>query len=333
MTSTTKLLNDRLMAALLDVKVADGALSARIGDTEFDEDDSVLLRSELSRRLYNALHAARPELDGLPPISFRDQAVETAFAEATPHRHTHTAVVALGRDSDDGEHSAVVLEGMRVWLPKAALTDAEATDGEAVLVQVPASRPAFSPGFFYIHGPMRWHSTSPILRVYIHIERLAAAPEVWNRVLTALNDSGMPYRAKVSSSPLLYPRRDALVIYLGPDAWAAAEVVRNAATACGDLIGAGTSPYAHQIASGVAVAFEPTDLRPGRQGLSFGQHRSGTVAEALVAHALGKASSREDALQEAFMSSGIDPLSPARNLDSPNVASLGLVASPQGRLA
>jgi hypothetical protein len=169
--------------------------------------------------------------------------------------------------------------------------------------------------------------------VYVHIERLEAAPEVWNRVLTAINDSGMPYRAKVSSHPLLYPRQDALVVYLGPDAWSAAEVVRNAAKACRGLIGAGTSPYAHQIASGVAVAFEPTDGRPGRIGASFGQHRSRVVAEALVAHALGKASSRMDSLQKALINAGIDPLAPARNLDSPDVASLGLVASPERSLA
>ncbi|MEU4474595.1 T3SS effector HopA1 family protein [Micromonospora sp. NPDC023888] len=334
MIDVTGVLSDRLVTALRDVEVADGALSARIGAAQFSETDSVKLRGELSRRLYEVLHAARPELDGPPPSSFRDPAVEAVLGRATPHRHTRAAVLSLGRDSDDGERAAVVWEGMRVWLPKAALADGEATGGDTVLVRVPATRPAISPGFLYVHGPNRSAAaTGPVLRLYIHLERLGAAPEVWRRVLTALNDSGVPYQAKVSSSPLLYPRKDALVVYLGPGAWEAAEVVRDVADECGHLIGVGTSPYAHQIAPGVAVAFEPADTRPGRDGLSFGQHRCAAVAEALVAHALGRAVSRAEALHASFVSAGIDPSAPARNLDSPDVASLGLVARPQGRWA
>jgi hypothetical protein len=40
-----------------------------------------------------------------------------------------------------------------------------------------------------------------------------------------------------------------------------------------------------------------------------------------------------DSLQKALINAGIDPLAPARNLDSPDVASLGLVASPERSLA
>jgi hypothetical protein len=56
--------------------------------------------------------------------------------------------------------------------------------------------------------------------------------------------------------------------------------------------------------------------------MSFGQHRTHVLAEALVRHAAlpsGVPQSREECLTAAFINAGIDPAEPARNLSSPLV--------------
>jgi hypothetical protein len=148
------------------------------------------------------------------------------------------------------------------------------------------------------------------------------------------------YRAKVTSGMRLFPRRDGLVVYLGPDAWYAVDQVVAAVEGMPGL-GTETSPFVRRLAPGVGAAWEPDDPRPGKRGLSFGEHRCQAVAEALVGIAVrGEGSreaaadgsreaaadgSREAAIAEAFFNAGVDPLMPARNLGSPVVPGIAPV--------
>jgi hypothetical protein len=133
----------------------------------------------------------------------------------------------------------------------------------------------------------------------------------------------------VLSRPWSYPRRDALVVYLeDEDAPLATGLAEEVTGLPG--VGTDTSVFAHEVAPGVALAWEPADNRPGRPGKSFGQHRAAAVAEGLLryAHATdatdgllrpaadpaGADAARE--VHRSLRAAAVDPAAPARNLDS-----------------
>ena len=62
--------------------------------------------------------------------------------------------------------------------------------------------------------------------------------------------------------------------------------------------------FVRRLAPGVGTAWEPSDTHPGRQGLSFGQHRATVLAAALVDAA---GDDPVDHIVTAFRDAGIDP--------------------------
>lgn len=224
-----------------------------------------------------------------------------------------------------GEGVVVEHHGVRLCVPRSAVTGPDLAPGASVLVDVPAVRPWLSPGFLLVHGSpgAARHGGAGLVRVYVHLTRPEAAAPVWREVLGALEALGVPYQAKVLSHRRHYPRRDALVVYLGDAHADAADTVADAVERCrGGAagaedagIGVETSVFAARLAPGVAVAREPADPRPGRRGMSFGQHRAAAVAEGLLAHARApEAGSREATVRVALLRAGIRPSAPERNL-------------------
>ncbi|MEU8658531.1 T3SS effector HopA1 family protein [Actinoplanes philippinensis] len=312
MTVTTWRIPSALNVALDAVTVAPDRASATVGDRTVESESPRELRRLLAEAIYDVLHAGqRVEKDKLP-FRLRDDELESRFAAAMPHRGTTVRARYHGarRTANNGREMVLVeRDGVRVWVPGAAVPDTD--PGPFVDLTVPAMRPALSPGFFLVDGSTPQPARSEMLRVYVHLTAWEPAAEVFGRVLGALEDGGVPYRAKILSSRLLYPRRDALVVYLDRPWWAAphrvAEVVRDRPG-----LGAATSVFTEPLGPGVAVAWEPDDARPAMKGLSFGQHRATALATALLADG----GSLEDALSEAFAEAGIDPVRPARNTSS-----------------
>lgn len=271
-----------LVEALAGVRVARDGLSASLDGTEFEAPP--VLRS----RLYRTLHAGNANDEP----GERDPAFEDVLSAATPHRTTPVTMT-------DPVGGVVVIEGLRVRVPSRMAT-------------ISAARPNLSPGHFLVDGPHGRVDGGPILRVYLHLDGPSHAPDRWHDVLETLNDAGFSYRAKIVSTPGGYPRRDAMVVYLGPGNWHAAGLVREVA-AGKPGVGGEHSLFAHPTAPGIAVAWNPDD-----PGLSFGEHRARATAEAVL---------RGDfpaSLAECFTAAGIDPANPARNLDSPPLPELGL---------
>lgn len=291
-------------------------------------------RTALQTVLYEDWHAgmAPPSEGARPRRAVRGGGdLERALIEAVPHRRTRvTATVtdiapgpaAPGTDPA-GEGVVVEHHGVRLCVPRSAVTGPGLAPGASVLVDVPAVRPWLSPGFLLVQGSpgAARHGGAGLVRVYVHLTRPEAAAPVWREVLCALEALGVPYQAKVLSHRRHYPRRDALVVYLGDAHAGAADTVAHAVERCRDGaagaagIGAETSVFAARLAPGVAVAREPADPRPGRRGMSFGQHRAAAVAEGLLAHARApEAGSREATVRVALLRAGIRPSAPERNL-------------------
>ncbi|MFI1254189.1 T3SS effector HopA1 family protein [Streptomyces netropsis] len=295
------------------VQVAPDRSSATLGERNIEADTPRELRRLLSDALYNELHAGLSMEGKTLPFRLRDAEFEEELAKGVPHRQT--TVRGLVREVAEDTH-VVELGGVRVRVPAERIhADDAVSPGSVVSVVNTPLRPGLSPGFFLVEGT-RPHRSVDLLRVYIHITEWTAARKVWQAALDHLESHKLTYRAKVISSKLLYPRRDALVVYLDQRDSHAAE---GLAEAVGDLPGIGTetSVFTRRLRPGVAVAWEPRDPAPGMGSLSFGQHRASVLAKALVETADAPGSIAE-ALHDALVEANVDPTDPSRNLDSPD---------------
>ncbi|MFF6811119.1 T3SS effector HopA1 family protein [Streptomyces sp. NPDC012403] len=307
---------------LAAVSLSPDGTGVRLGDREVTADRPRRLCQRLGTALYEVFHAGHAFGDK-PGILHRDPALEAPLARSVPHATTPVAARLLdgpaGEDPAPGGPVAVV-GGVRVRLPEAALPELSggaSGAGESVL-RIPSARPRLSPGFFLVDGSRGSCGPGPLVRLYIHLTDPGAAVRVWSAVLGVLEELEVPYRSKVTSSRKLLPRRDGLVVYLGAAAWHAVPAVVRTASAAD--VGTETSVFARALAPGVSLAWEPDDDRPGREGGSFGQHRSLAIAEGIVdAMADGDLSRAHSHVLTRLTESGIDPSALHRNIDSPEL--------------
>ncbi|MFC9127687.1 T3SS effector HopA1 family protein [Streptomyces sp. NPDC057099] len=316
-----------LLDALLGIRISADLRTASAGGHTTEPGEPDELRPRLAALLYDVVHSGRPHGEKTR-LSLRDPALEQELRAAVPHRTVRRPATLLPprRTTPDLAPGVLVdLNGVRVMVPPEAVSGPEAP---ATTVAVASARPALSPGFFYVCGSNEPTSDDQLLRVYVHLTDPRLAAPVWAAVLEVLEDTGATYHAKALSSPSLYPRRDALVVYLGRRSWAACHTV---AATVRDLpgIAPGTSAFTHRLAPGAAIAWEPDDTRPGMATMSFGQHRANALAEAAVraAHegfdpaAPQSRTALATVLAEVCHTAGIDASAPFRSLGSPAVPS------------
>lgn len=279
-------------------------------------DNTLDLRDMVAATIYGAFHSdVSPSTDDITRTR-REAQTEARLRAVMPHTHTlRTDVPVLGNMSEN-RYVLVRLDGVRVAVPRFAVL---AVTGEGAGVRarlrIPAARPALSPGFFLVDGSKgRPKTPRGMLRIYVHLTEIESAVRVWQRVLTFLEERGLQYRAKVASNVAGYPRRDALVVYTDPQHHAVAmELAEQLAEV--DGIGTRTSIFAHQIASGIAIAFDPIDDREGKRRLSFGYHRATVLTEGIfVFHRDSSAGSLRETVADALREANIDPYEPYCNL-------------------
>ncbi|MGQ4515049.1 T3SS effector HopA1 family protein [Streptomyces sp. DW26H14] len=271
--------------------------------------------TELGALLYKTAHARLDRHDDLAPRTFSDPEFDRLFHDAAGERTTLREVTV---EREEGEHTVVVLDGVRVAVPRESVS----REGDTTCVRMSWARPALSPGFFFLTScatPMP-RRTGGTLRLYAHVADPGLAPALLARTAGFLEQRGLPWQAKASSNRHLYPRTDAVVVYLPRVSWNAARDLAQSLESGGDLA-KGTSAFTQPLTGSVGAAFEPVDKRPGREGLSFGQHRTGVLAEALVTHATATdGQTLVGRVVAMFNDASIDPLNPARNLSSPITA-------------
>lgn len=311
------LLSAPLCTSLDAIRIQPGpSWRAIVGDRVLEEGSGPALRAPLVAALYEVLHSGHRQ-GSARSRSLRIPAFEKQLVAATPHE-TAAVRANLVQAPEDAGDAIVEIAGVRVRVPSTAVhVDRPWCAGDAVTVDIPAARPALSPGFFLADGSHGPAQAAPFLRVYVHVASPESAPQLWHKALVLLEEAGVPYRAKILSSPDAYPRTDALVIYLGADTWPR---VKDVPPQLAELGGTspGTSVFTQELAAGVALAWEPDDGRPGRTRLSFGEHRATAVADALIRHASGESGlSRDQAIHDALTEANADPLAPERNINSP----------------
>ncbi|MER8099212.1 T3SS effector HopA1 family protein [Kitasatospora sp. NPDC094016] len=340
--------SEQLAAALTGIDLTEYPQAVTVDGHRISADSPRGLRIALGTALYEQWHAGldRSRLDRsgtATRLPRRDVEFERQLISATPHADTLApahlrAAVPTGTGTEAGAAAGagaecgtgtggaateftVELGGVTVRVPATAVrSDGPRPADTSVTVELPAVRPALSPGFLLVDGPHGGpHEGESLRRLYLHVEDPTAAPALWAALLRELAARSLRYRAKILSRPWSYPRRDALVLYLPRSH---ADELTALAAALRDLPGLGTrtSVFAHPLGPGIATADEPGDTRAGWRGRSFGQHRAAAVAEGVLRHAAapdGPAGSGGPALAASVARSlrdaATDPTDPSRN--------------------
>ncbi|PRW62045.1 T3SS effector HopA1 family protein [Actinopolyspora mortivallis] len=317
MTTETTPTSAHLVELLNGVHISEDRCSATVSDRELEADDPNELRRLLAESLYEVLHSGQREQEELP-FRIRDEEFERELSEVVPHRtSTARARVCTPPADVEGPADTVLVErdGVRVWVPAETVLDGSAgSHGSTVTLEVSALRPALSPGFFVVDGSTPRTPGGGAVRVYFNVADWRRVAGFWSRILGYLEDRGVAYRSKVLSVKQMYPRRDAVVVYLAEKDEHVVDGLVEAVDGS-DCLDTETSALAERLGPGTAVAREPADTRAGMGGLSFGQHRASVLAYALMDSAAGTAS-LAGALEQRCVEANIDPNRPARNLNS-----------------
>lgn len=240
------------------------------------------LRAELTSAIYLKLHTryTGDSAEVLAPKKHMDLA-EKIIAEI-PHRTVLQATSEVGGQmSVNGvAHRSVQLNGVKVLAP----TEDTMLDhtGQIVGVRMPSWRERTTPGYVLALGQHPIRDPQGLARFYIACDRAANALLLWPELLQRLDATGAGYHAKTLADSALFPRGDAVVVYTSQadtEIVAAAVLEALAQVPEKDLP---VSLFARPLAPSVALAEEPIDARPSYAGLSFGQHRSRVLAEALI---------------------------------------------------
>ena len=157
---------------------------------------------------------------------------------------------------------------------------------------------AGTPSFVVATGSSATDATS----CFLHL-RPGTAPEVFARVITAIDGYGVAFRAELAGDPDACVRADAAVVTVDRgDASTLARVAVRVQQRAPFALAPSVPAFTRQLAPGIALADEPG------QGTAFGRHRCRLVAAGLVAAGRGAGlSARRAAVLKTLEQAGLDP--------------------------
>ncbi|MBX9245202.1 hypothetical protein ICW40_10325, partial [Actinotalea ferrariae] len=202
--------------------------------------------------------------------------------------------------------------------------DAPLAPGMELALRFGPELPRALPGFWLTLGDAPVPDDEPLVRFYWHVAA-DAAPTLVRELTGRLNVARTPFQLKVVDHPGRYRRRDAAVLYVPAGAAVSAvAAVMAAHRRLGPATRPGVPAFTLPLARGLAVA-EDTG-----EAASFGTHRCGLVAEAVVrVHERGSTAvrARLDAVGEVLAERGIDAARPwQRVLDLEHVRAAATAA-------
>lgn len=219
------------------------------------------------------------------------------------------------------EEYIVSKDGIRLRVERQEVR--QTANGAEVLM--PGGRSDLSPGFYAVIGDAGYRSSrddedATTTRIYFAISANGAA------ALTAcltryFNDRNIPFFYKVLNDVASYGRADAAVLYVDKSYYPVCEeFVRACWEEVSPFLIPKTTAFSLPIAEGISVAEDPGN------GQSFGEHRCGLMAEALLRqHATTGESELIECAHRVFEKAGIDMTQSHLPKSSDNVyKSLGL---------
>jgi hypothetical protein len=244
------------------------------------------LRHQLTDRLYGNFYctgqAVPPEDDlsprrsppGLTPFVLSLSAANAGSGCREPGwtvRAVHDGELAVERD---GLHVRVRPQDTY------AAPQERLEPGDQCHVRFPKEFLKMSPGFYLALGNegLTLDPATPIVRFYWNL-RSGGAPRLVGAATRALNRERVPFRLKVSNDPDGFTRCDAGVLYVQrQDYLRVAQAVSGIYAGLVADIKPATPVFTKRLAPGLALAEEPA-VGPAD---SFGTHRCGLLAEAII---------------------------------------------------
>ena len=291
-----------------------GSCEVTFDGTELSAESPAELQRDLGGHLYRNLHAGMSAGAGdseFIPALLEDPELESRLYEATPVKHRASTMTLVERAPGD---SGVVLSinGVRVFFESNTIL----SEGEhTVVAAVPSVESRLSLGFMFYTSTAGAGHTSRLLRLYRHLGDAEEAVEVWGSFTRWIEERRLPLRVKIVSRRSGFPRNDGMVVYLPSESWHAVDEIADHLRS--DRPHAPGSLFCHQVTNGVSMAWEPADISTPRGGTSFGEHRSNTIAKAIVTEGLTAAPDLAKAVRRQLITANIDPAAVYRNLDSP----------------
>lgn len=283
------------------VRVDLAAGTVAVGAVEARQEERRELVRELGTLIYTHFHVGHHHTGRLPLRDERDQEWESTLSEPYRSRPVLRKVELV--EQAPGE-AIVEYLGLRVRVPDTLLS----SDADGTLLKAPLISPALSPGFALARGRGELSTSRPTLRVYFGARERNTATQIFHRVLDALGDRPH-WHAKVASAEDVYPRSDAVTVYLDDSQLDAIDDLLSATDGARDA-SAPTSIFTRSLGEGVGCAWNPAAA-----GVSFGQHRSRVVAKLVISRAQARGESAD--LEEVCRSHGIDPHHIWRDQQSP----------------
>lgn len=282
--------------------------SAKVGHTDIVATSVLELKSQLTAAIYSHFHIRNPEAKGAGPQS--EQNLREALIERIPHATHQQQIQLLSSQNHVGNESVTVgINGLKVVVPSRSINRDRK---ELPTVRLPSWRSNTTPGYLLALSDIAFPRNTDITRVYIPRNSPADTFDVWSSILNALNRAGIPYHLKALSSASSYPRSDALVLYVRQVDLGTATGLLNAIPQFGYETGSLHSIFTQPVGKNLAVAEEPQDFRPSYRSLSFGQHRSRVLADALLATHT-ESCALEQSWVEETLKAGINADHPAYN--------------------
>ncbi|MGN9914460.1 T3SS effector HopA1 family protein [Phytohabitans sp. LJ34] len=180
----------------------------------------------------------------------------------------------------DGQHTVVDRHGLQLWVTADELVAGHgAGPGDEVSIRLPNALPHRSPGFYLALGDAAFPEMgagNPLIRIYWNLTP-EGAPVALRVVTSTLNEALIPFQFKVVNDPARFGRRDSGVLYLlGRHYRQAGALLSARFELLRETLVPGGPAFTKELAPGLALAEDPGE------GGSFGLHRCGLVARALV---------------------------------------------------
>ena len=172
----------------------------------------------------------------------------------------------------------------------------EIAEGRLVSLRLPKDFLGISPGFYMALGNTAFpqNELQNLVRIYWNIST-AGAIQLMKSITSILNQAGLPFKLKVLNNPRNYSRCDAAVLYVGKSSYEAiSRILQGPYMEIAPSLGSNIPIFTKLLSKGVGLAEDPGE------GVSFGLHRCGILAEGMVrAYEQGKEST-EERLQIVF---------------------------------
>ena len=242
--------------------------------------------AKLSETLYNRCYT-RSILDSAGPSGSEAAAdLPEALEAANCSRSKWVEGWRIDQVLDDGRVVARKNGAERAFLPGEYITHrglgVGPKEGTGITVFVAAGSSEIQPAFYYAFGEtVGGDEPAGILRFYWNIQP-EGAPRLMKALTRELNRFQLPFHFKCLNSASYFPRRDAAVLYIDRRYYfVTALLVESVHSEVLRWLNGGTPLFTKPLAHGLALAEDPDD--------SFGQHRCGILAGAMIA-SLGKPS-------------------------------------------